>query len=283
MYVSNKTTSQTFGFCRICLPHNWITEPYDVTIDGVNPTFFNYTLLDDGKNRWLYFSYNHSSREVIIEGTAPIDIVPPKIFVKSPRNRIYPISNIRLTFFVNEQVSWIGYSIDGKTNETISGNVTLIDVSDGAHTIIVYAVDLAGNEGSSSITYFKVDKTAPEILIFSPENKTYSTNLIPLNFAVNEPTEWITYKLDENEAVLIAGNITLLHLSDGPHHILIYAEDLSGWTGISETVYFTVNTQQQDVKQEPFPTWEITAIITVSILALLTIAYFTKFRKRKVK
>ena len=66
MQVSNSTVNQAFGFCRMSIPHALVSEPYNVTIDGADPTFWNYTLYDDGDNRWIYFSYEHPAREIVI-------------------------------------------------------------------------------------------------------------------------------------------------------------------------------------------------------------------------
>jgi parallel beta-helix repeat protein len=66
MRVSNTTERQTQGFCRICIPHSLMNETYNVTIDGANPTCWNYTVYDNGTHRWIYFSYQHSTHEVII-------------------------------------------------------------------------------------------------------------------------------------------------------------------------------------------------------------------------
>jgi hypothetical protein len=66
MYVSNMTANQTYGFCRICIPHALIDGAYNVTIDGAEPYYINYTVYDDGENRWIYFSYQHSILEIVI-------------------------------------------------------------------------------------------------------------------------------------------------------------------------------------------------------------------------
>ena len=66
MQVANTTANQTFGFCRICIPHSLMTEPYNVVINGSEPYFANYTLYDNGADRWIYFSYEHSTLEVVI-------------------------------------------------------------------------------------------------------------------------------------------------------------------------------------------------------------------------
>jgi parallel beta-helix repeat protein len=66
MQVSNTTANQTFGFCRVCIPHALINETYRVTVNDAEPYKVNYTLYDDGSNRWIYFSYRHSTLEIVI-------------------------------------------------------------------------------------------------------------------------------------------------------------------------------------------------------------------------
>jgi parallel beta-helix repeat protein len=69
IYVSNMTATQTYGFCRICIPYvimdvNHISVIID---DGVTPVLHqNYTLFDNGTHRWIYFVYPHSTHEISI-------------------------------------------------------------------------------------------------------------------------------------------------------------------------------------------------------------------------
>jgi len=66
MNVSNITANQVFGFCRICIPHALINETYHITVNGTEPYYVNYSLYDDGENRWIYFAYEHSTLEIIV-------------------------------------------------------------------------------------------------------------------------------------------------------------------------------------------------------------------------
>jgi len=154
MQVSNMTANQTFGFCRVCIPHALMSEPYNVTIDGVNPVFWNYTLYDNGTRRWIYFVYQHSTHEVIIQGS---DTTPPIISILSPENKTYAVEDAPLTFALSESTSWMGYSLDGQANITIIGNITLTGLSNGLHSLIVYAKDTAGNTGASEMIYFNIE------------------------------------------------------------------------------------------------------------------------------
>ncbi|MCK4668948.1 right-handed parallel beta-helix repeat-containing protein [Candidatus Bathyarchaeota archaeon] len=55
----------TSGFCRICIPTALMNETYSVFVNG---TVVPYTLLacSNNTNSYLYFTYNHSTQEVII-------------------------------------------------------------------------------------------------------------------------------------------------------------------------------------------------------------------------
>lgn len=100
--------------------------------------------------------------------------------------------------------------------------------------------------------------------IYSPENKTYTSNLLTLNasvsFFITEPeNRWIAYSLDGGENVTLTGteysidlmwksiNITapLPALSEGSHRLDIYAQffnPINFSTPDSRTVFFTIDT-----------------------------------------
>ncbi len=90
------------------------------------------------------------------------DTIPPNISIASPENEVYDTNDIPLTFTVDEQVSWIAYSLNGRANKTIAGNTTLTDLSDGSHSIIVCAKDAAGNIRASEIIYFTIETESEE-------------------------------------------------------------------------------------------------------------------------
>ncbi len=68
MHVSNMTSDQTYGFCRISIPKDLISPPYDIIINkgSVEPLFFNGSIYDNGTHRWIYFAYEHSTLEIVI-------------------------------------------------------------------------------------------------------------------------------------------------------------------------------------------------------------------------
>ena len=186
-----------------------------------------------------------------------VDTSPPNISLLSPQNQIYNTTNIPLTITVDETVAWIGYSVDGQTNVSISGSITLIGLADGTHSIVVYARDLAGNIAPSATVYFTTDTISPSVSILSPQNTTYDTTDIPLTITINETTSWIGYSLDGQANMMINGNATLTTLSAGSHNLIVYAKDMVGNTGHSETFYFSI--------AEPFPTTWIIVVATAIV------------------
>lgn len=61
-------SDQTYGFCRIRIPHTLIEPEIFVVIDGGTTQVLraNYSLRDDGFNRWIYFAYQHSLHEIAV-------------------------------------------------------------------------------------------------------------------------------------------------------------------------------------------------------------------------
>ncbi len=165
---------------------------------------------------------------------------PPVISILSPENKTYTVADIPLTFTVNETASWIGYSLNGKINVTITGNTSMTGLLDGPYYVVVYANDTSGNMGASDAVHFTVDTTPLNISILSPENKTYTVDDVPLDFTVSELTSWIGYSLDSQANVTITGNTTLFDLADGSHSIVVYANDTAGNMGASDKIFFTV-------------------------------------------
>lgn len=97
------------------------------------------------------------------------DTAAPSITIVSPENETYAADAVPLTFALTLALSsslWIGYSMDGKANVTITGNTTLSDLSTGPHCIIIYAIDAAGYTVASETIYFTIETAQPSLVSF---------------------------------------------------------------------------------------------------------------------
>jgi hypothetical protein len=195
---------------------------------------------------------------------------------------------------LRNKVAYVNVTLDGKFYRSIKVNsylsspfnssLNLENLEDGVHSVQILAacegVALEWHglwqrqvfyNGSSDIVYFTVDGTSTVIVIMPVANKTYTVTDIPLNFTLNEPASQITYTLDGQANVTITGNVTLTGLSSGGHNVTVYATDNVGNTGVSETVYFSV--------EVPFITTMV--IAPAAFVAVLGVGLAVYFRKRK--
>jgi hypothetical protein len=144
-------------------------------------------------------------------------------------------------------------------------------LSDGQHNLVVYASDLAGNIGSSDTISFTVDTSPPSILLLSPQNQTYTTNELQLDFTLNKTALWASYSLDGQETVTATGNVSLTDLAYGSHTITVYAKDTRGNMVASETIYFSVT--------EPFPTVLAAATLAAAVVLGAAAALLWHFKR----
>ncbi|MCW4044841.1 MAG: hypothetical protein NWE94_04920, partial [Candidatus Bathyarchaeota archaeon] len=89
--------------------------------------------------------------------------VSPVVAVLSPETKNYASGSVSLVFTVNKPVSWMGYSLDGRDNVTVTGNTTLAGLTAGLHNVTVYAKDEYENTGASeTIPFTATTEKAPE-------------------------------------------------------------------------------------------------------------------------
>ena len=238
---------------------------------AIRKEWVNYTFVPGG----IFTSMNRLTMINIYEA-AP-EILPPTIVVLSPANATYDTTNVSLIFTVNKATSWIGYSLDGAANVTITGNTTITSISHGSHKVVVYANDTYGNMGTSNTVYFVIVTTPvpPVIIILSPANTTYTSTSVDLRLSISEATTWIRYSLDGAANVTITGtSATLTGLALGSHSVRAYANDTTGLIGSSSTVYFTI-------AEAPAPEIDWTLIIAVAVIFIVIGAVAVYFIMRR--
>jgi hypothetical protein len=90
--------------------------------------------------------------------------IPPTVSILSPEtNKKYTTSDVPLSFTVNKSFLLVSYSLDGQANVTHAQNTTLNGLSQGSHTLALYATYTAGNTGKSDTIRFTVaQETQPQ-------------------------------------------------------------------------------------------------------------------------
>jgi parallel beta-helix repeat protein len=129
----------------------------DTNHDGIGDTPYIVDVLD---------SDNFPLMETV-EDFYALPFAVPRILLLSPGAQEYNTSRVDLIFSVDKYVVWIGYSLDGQGNLTVTGNCTIANMTNGVHTLTVYANDTFGNIGKSESVTFTVEtpETFPTTLI----------------------------------------------------------------------------------------------------------------------
>jgi hypothetical protein len=222
----------------------------------------------------------------------------PEIWVNSPSNLTSTNKNSILLNCYLRQVhamatsATVYYSLDGKNysisnisgvgmesieNKVASFGQKIENLSDGLHTLIVYAQVYYFNDWlfeENSSVQFTVDTSPPIISELSIANKTYNDQNVPLSFNLNENASWIAYDLDNHGNTTLQGNTTLTRLSIGSHSIVVYANDTLGNMGKSEMIYFTIK------EPDTFPR-ALTIIASVATVVMVGTGLLVYFKKRK--
>jgi hypothetical protein len=185
-----------------------------------------------------------------------IDSTPPTIYIQSPENKTYAVNaSIPLMFTVDELTSWMGYSLNGQPNATITENTTLSTLPDGWYDLTVYANDTFGNMGSATV-YFTVDTTKPDItnVVQDPLTNILPDTVVKINATVTDATSRVkqvllncTFTNSTNTWYAIYGmanligdfwNATIPQNPNGTNvTYVIIAEDNAGNTINTEQIY----------------------------------------------
>ncbi|QSG06144.1 PKD domain-containing protein [Halapricum desulfuricans] len=165
-------------------PENVTLTEADFAYDAANGT---YTATHDGSSDGTYTATLQAAADAAgNDGAAgqsdqvTVDTTGPAVTVIEPTNGAdYNDSDVALTVSADEPISNWSYSVDGAASQSFSPNATLTGLSEGRHSVTVYAEDDAGNVGSDTVE-FAVDTTTPTI----PDDSFTATNPAGQNVAV---------------------------------------------------------------------------------------------------
>ncbi|MCW4045309.1 MAG: hypothetical protein NWE94_07330 [Candidatus Bathyarchaeota archaeon] len=110
---------------------------------------------------WHHAVSINSSSEMIY---FTVDTTPPTILFLSMESNTSDPTGAHLNLIVSESPSRMEYSLDGKENIALTGNVTLTNLPAGKHNFTVYVSDAHGNTASKTTT-FSVAAPFPTVLV----------------------------------------------------------------------------------------------------------------------
>jgi len=128
------------------------------------------------------------------------------IRIDSPQDIIYHITEIPLNVSADKSISIWNYSLNGEANVTFTSGINITAIQ-GQNNLTVYAMDLAGNWDSNSVSFF-VD-SIPPASVTNLQNVSYALNYINWTWADPQDADFAkvmiyldgTYKEDVSRGV----------------------------------------------------------------------------------
>ena len=232
---------------------------YNSTGDEINsssgdmsPLYVNFSSLDGG----LYYynaTINDSARNSneLSTRNVTLDNTSPGLAIDSPENITYSDSSLDINFTASDDnLDSCWYTDDfGVSNNTLSdcANSTYM-ASEGSTTLILYANDSAGNEGSDEVS-FVVDTVAPSVTSLTENPLDPATYVFEQEYEFNSTVEdnnldSVLFEFDGvNYTASGEGNIynaTIVDIGVGTYSYVWYANDTFGNVNVTESDY-TVN------------------------------------------
>jgi hypothetical protein len=183
---------------KIWSRRGWVAEPIMVSLEGLSNGWHTLEVVATVDSGGANDNQLGGGPRFISEGSSGVmeflvDNPPPMVSVLSLDNLASGEGDFQLAFrVVGKSLSWVGYSLDGKENVTVSpdilvqssltsqyevwkGNLTLVGLSGGSHSIVVYAEEIAGSVGDSSPVTFTVETVGQPI---GSESLPFPTTLL---------------------------------------------------------------------------------------------------------
>ncbi|MBP2144466.1 parallel beta-helix repeat protein [Methanococcus voltae] len=223
-----------------------------------NYFYLGYNGILDGNYSLTFYAFDNLGHRSVKKQWIVVNTEAPEIIINNPiNNTSYNTRDILININATDAIGIkeVKVNING-TNETLSktGDYYTLSktLSDGKHSLKVYAEDNLGIKNVNEIT-FMVDTTKPNVSLNTPiNNKTYSKNYMLINATVND-----TYGIKEVKAIINGTNYTMNKdndyyivsktLSDGKHGLKVYAEDNAGNKNVTDEIIFSVDTTKPGI------------------------------------
>ena len=209
----------------------------------LNPAEIETTLKRTGVNITDTVTGLNFSRINIYNAVVSLDTTKPVVSISSPANRTYNDTNISLSYSASDNIALHTCLFTNTTGSVISGcaNTTFIAAANQQNNITFSVNDSNGNINVTQI-FFTVDITSPLTVISSPQNKTYNSTIISINYTSSDNIfvdrcvmEWLN-QTATNISLDGCQNITIAFPA-GPNYVKLWVNDSAGNINYSFVVF----------------------------------------------
>ncbi len=158
----------------------------------------------------------------------------------------YPVigtSTAAVGFGADPTAARVLCSLDGgEAAACIGSSVSYSGLSDGPHTVTVWAENAAQLAGAAITTSFTVDTQGATVSWTSTPPNRVASSTVSFGFSTAEPAALSWCSVDGEPAAECTSPLTLTGFADGPHAVSVYAIDPVGNAGPAIQAAFTVDT-----------------------------------------
>ena len=218
------------------------------SLDGAVPTActspVSYSGLPDGPHTIAVYAVDALGNVGALVATSfAVDTTAPVVTsITAPAGAV-PSQSVSIPFTVDDPAATAWCSLDGAPATACGSPVSYDNLADGVHTLAIYAVDAAGNQGPTQAATFTVSTTAPTVTLGAVPPALSSNTAASVAFSVDDPTATAWCSLDGAAPTACTSPVSYSGLGDGLHTVDIYATSLGGQQSASASTAFTVDTQ----------------------------------------
>lgn len=248
----NYTIDEVDGSC-------WYSTDNGDTNSSMVDAGTNFTDVTDfeGQNNWTIWCNDSSSNEGIASVVFIQDTTNPQLTIEFPGNYSYSLTQVDLNISATEELShcnltlgdWTYYYNLTKFNSTLH-YYTNSSIGEGQYIAVFICNDTAGNLNATEQVTFNLDTTNPQVNITLPENTTYTSNPISIEFRLDE-TGYCEYSLNAGTTnstltpnSTLTGYIGTTSPSNAQYIINAYCNDTANNFNLTENMTFFLSTEE---------------------------------------
>jgi len=205
----------------------------DLPIDYTDPILFTGNTLSlqlaNGTHRIRIHAVDYAGNSITQEEIVTVDATLPEIIIHGIEEGGVYGENIEYLLNLTQPLTDVVTLVDGMPRNDLVG------LADGVHTLTIQGRDALNNLITKTVT-FTIDRNSFTLSLLSPQQKTYESNAIRIQYSSSQPLNNVWYTLNGGPQ---QQDLNLSNLADGTYTLQLFGQ-MAGGATVSVMQTFTV-------------------------------------------